>query len=166
LEVAEKPRISDWMFAELAELLTGQEVGLMLKAGTVEEYLPQGTKLTKPQLDGVQFADVDLKTLRVTNKAVNERIRAVLDAATAERAKIEEKSEDQIDKILQPDELPPGVIQLVKVYVAEKRKISVGDKMAGRHGNKGIIARIVPEEDMRFLQEGSPVDIVLNPLGV
>jgi len=166
LEAEEKARISDAMFAELAELLTGQEVGLMLKAGTVEEYLPQGTKLTKPQLDGVQFADVDLKTLRVTNKAVNERIRAVLDAATAERAKIEEKSEDQIDKILQPDELPPGVIQLVKVYVAEKRKISVGDKMAGRHGNKGIIARIVPEEDMPFLPDGTPVDIVLNPLGV
>jgi DNA-directed RNA polymerase subunit beta len=166
LEAEEKARISDAMFAELAELLTGQEVGLMLKAGTVEEYLPQGTKLTKQQLDGVQFADVDLKTLRVTNKTVNERIRAVLDAATAERAKIEEKSEDQIDKILQPDELPPGVIQLVKVYVAEKRKISVGDKMAGRHGNKGIIARIVPEEDMPFLPNGTPVDIVLNPLGV
>jgi DNA-directed RNA polymerase subunit beta len=97
---------------------------------------------------------------------VNERLRAVLDAAQAERAKIEEKSEDQIDKILQPDELPPGVIQLVKVYIAEKRKISVGDKMAGRHGNKGIIARIVPEEDMPFLPDGTPVDIVLNPLGV
>src|SRR6059058_5359939 len=166
LEAKEKARISEAMFVEMAELLTGQDVGLMLKAGTVEEYLPQGTKLTKQQLDGVQFADVDLKTLRVTNKTVNERIRAVLDAATAERAKIEEKSEDQIDKILQPDELPPGVIQLVKVYVAEKRKISVGDKMAGRHGNKGIIARIVPEEDMPFLPDGTPVDIVLNPLGV
>ena len=83
-----------------------------------------------------------------------------------ERAKVEEKAEDQIDKILQPDELPPGVIQLVKVYLAEKRKISVGDKMAGRHGNKGIVARIVPEEDMPFLPDGTPVDIVLNPLGV
>src|SRR2546430_3161589 len=166
LEAEEKARISEAMFAELAELLTGQEVGLMLKAGTVEEYLPQGTKLTKPQLDGVQFADVDLKTLRVTNKAVNERIRAVLDAATAERAKIEEKSEDPIDKILQPDELPPGVIQLVKVYVAEKRKISVGDKMAGRHGNKGIIARIVVAASMPLIPHRTPVDIVLNPLGV
>src|SRR5438270_12695111 len=84
LEAEEKSRISDAMFAELAELLAGQEVGLMLKAGTVEEYLPQGTKLTKPQLDGVQCADGELTTLRVTNKAVNERIRAVLDAATAE----------------------------------------------------------------------------------
>src|SRR5881296_1356994 len=166
LEVDEKARISEAMFAELRELLAGQEVGLMLKAGTVEEYLPQGTKLSRQQLAEINFADVDLKTLRVTNKPVNERIRAVLDAAAAERAKIEEKSEDQIDKILQPDELPPGVIQLVKVYVAEKRKISVGDKMAGRHGNKGIIARIVPEEDMPFLPHGAPVDIVLNPLGV
>src|SRR6184192_516126 len=166
LEAEEKARISDAMFAELRELLAGQEVGLMLKAGTVEEYLPQGTKLSRQQLAEINFADVDLKTLRVTNKPVNERIRAVLDAAAAERAKIEEKSEDQIDKILQPDELPPGVIQLVKVYLAEKRKISVGDKMAGRHGNKGIVARIVPEEDMPFLPDGRPVDIVLNPLGV
>jgi DNA-directed RNA polymerase subunit beta len=166
LEADEKARISEAMFVELRELLQGQEVGLMLKAGTVEEYLPQGTKLARPQLEAINFADVDLKTLRVANKQVNERIRAVLDAAAAERAKIEEKSEDQIDKILQPDELPPGVIQLVKVYVAEKRKISVGDKMAGRHGNKGIIARIVPEEDMPFLPDGTPVDIVLNPLGV
>src|SRR5881296_1110177 len=166
LETEEKARISEAMFAELRDLLANQEVGLMLKAGTVEEYLPAGTKLAKPQLDGINFADVDLKTLRVANKQVNERFRAVLDAAQAERAKIEEKSEDQIDKILQPDELPPGVIQLVKVYVAEKRKISVGDKMAGRHGNKGIIARIVPEEDMPFLPDGTPVDIVLNPLGV
>jgi DNA-directed RNA polymerase subunit beta len=166
LEAEEKARISEAMVAELRAMLTGQEVGLMLKAGTVEEYLPAGTKLTAAQLEEVNFTDVDVKTLRVANKSVNERLRAVLDAAQAERAKIEEKSEDQIDKILQPDELPPGVIQLVKVYVAEKRKISVGDKMAGRHGNKGIIARIVPEEDMPFLPDGTPVDIVLNPLGV
>jgi len=166
LEGEEKARITDAMLSELKEMLEGQEVGLMLKAGTVEEYLPAGTKLTAAELDQVPFADIDLKTLRVAAKTVNERIRAVLDAAQTERAKIEEKSEDQIDKILQPDELPPGVIQLVKVYIAEKRKISVGDKMAGRHGNKGIIARIVPEEDMPFLPEGTPVDIVLNPLGV
>src|SRR5213076_3314782 len=166
LEAEEKARISEAMFAEMAELLANQEVGLMLKAGTVEEHLPAGTKLSRQQLSEINFADVDLKTLRVANKSVNEKVRAVLDAASAERAKIEEKSEDQIDKILQPDELPPGVIQLVKVYVAEKRKISVGDKMAGRHGNKGIIARIVPEEDMPFLPNGAPVDIVLNPLGV
>src|SRR5207248_2550864 len=69
-------------------------------------------------------------------------------------------------KIRRGDELPPGVIKLVKVYVAMKRKLSVGDKMAGRHGNKGVIARILPEEDMPHLPDGTPVEIVLNPLGV
>jgi DNA-directed RNA polymerase subunit beta len=93
-------------------------------------------------------------------------VREIIDVANEEKARIEERAEERIDRILQPDELPPGVIQLVKVYLAEKRKISVGDKMAGRHGNKGIVARIVPEEDMPFLPNGRPVDIVLNPLGV
>jgi DNA-directed RNA polymerase subunit beta len=166
IENDEKARISAVMLEELTNLLNGQEVALMLKAGTVEEYLPAGTKLNATTLEGLELADVDLKTLRVVNKAANERIRAAIDMAARERAKVEEKAEDQIDKILQPDELPPGVIQLVKVYIAEKRKISVGDKMAGRHGNKGIVARIVPEEDMPFLPDGTPVDIVLNPLGV
>src|SRR6185503_12264506 len=109
---------------------------------------------------------IDLKTLRVENKRTNERVRQVIEAANEEKARLEERAEERIDRILQPDELPPGVIQLVKVYLAEKRKISVGDKMAGRHGNKGIVARIVPEEDMPFLPNGRPVDIVLNPLGV
>jgi DNA-directed RNA polymerase subunit beta len=166
LENEEKARISAALFDELVDLLEGQEVAVMLKSGTVEEFLREGTKLNKSALEGVNFADVDLKTLRLKNKSANEQLRAAIDAANTERAKIEEKAEDQIDKILQPDELPPGVIQLVKVYLAEKRKISVGDKMAGRHGNKGIIARIVPEEDMPFLPDGTPVDIVLNPLGV
>ena len=166
LENEEKARITTALFEELRELLAGQDVAVMLKEGTVEQFLTEGTKLTKAMLADVNFADVDLKTLRVTTKAANERVRAAIDAANRERAKIEEKSEDSIDKILQPDELPPGVIQLVKVYLAEKRKIAVGDKMAGRHGNKGIIARIVPEEDMPFLPDGTPVDIVLNPLGV
>ena len=79
---------------------------------------------------------------------------------------IRERTEEGIDKIFQPDELSPGVVQLVKVYLAEKRKISVGDKMAGRHGNKGVISRVSPLEDMPHLEDGTPVDIVLNPLGV
>src|SRR5438045_5096152 len=122
LETEEKARISEAMFTEMGELLANQEVGLMLKAGTVEEHLPAGTKLSREKLSEINFADVDLKTLRVANKSVNEKVRAVLDAASAERAKIEEKSEDQIDKILQPDELPAGVIQLVKVYGADNRQ--------------------------------------------
>ncbi|HBL30124.1 MAG TPA: DNA-directed RNA polymerase subunit beta, partial [Acidobacteria bacterium] len=74
--------------------------------------------------------------------------------------------EEKRKKLTQGDELPPGVIKLVKVYVAMKRKLQVGDKMAGRHGNKGVISRILREEDMPYLPDGSPVEIVLNPLGV
>ena len=73
---------------------------------------------------------------------------------------------DKIAKLTKGDELPPGVIKMVKVYVAIKRKLSVGDKMAGRHGNKGVVSRVLPEEDMPYLEDGTPVDIVLNPLGV
>jgi DNA-directed RNA polymerase subunit beta len=166
LEGEEKVRVNEARDAELVELLDGQKVALALKSGTVEESIPQGTKLDREFLHNFKIATLDLKTFRVESKAVNERVRTIIDAANDEKAKIEEKAEERIDRILQPDELPPGVIQLVKVYLAEKRKISVGDKMAGRHGNKGIVARIVPEEDMPFLPEGRPVDIVLNPLGV
>jgi DNA-directed RNA polymerase subunit beta len=166
LEGDEKLRVNEVRDSELVELLEGQTVALALKSGTVEEAIPAGTKLTPGVLKEIKFASLDLKTFRVENKRVNEEARVIIDSSNNEKAKIEEKAEERIDRILQPDELPPGVIQLVKVYLAEKRKISVGDKMAGRHGNKGIVARIVPEEDMPFLPDGRPVDIVLNPLGV
>src|SRR5687767_3798705 len=166
LEGEEKIRVNEVRDAELVELLEGQSVSLALKSGTVEEAIPAGTKLTSQMLRDLKIASLDLKTFRVEDKKVNERVRAIIDLANDEKAKLEEKAEERIDRVLQPDELPPGVIQLVKVYMAEKRKVSVGDKMAGRHGNKGIVARIVPEEDMPFLPDGRPVDIVLNPLGV
>src|SRR5207245_7819328 len=79
---------------------------------------------------------------------------------------IEALYKDKIAKLTKGDEVPPGVIKRVKVYVAIKRKLSVGDKMAGRHGNKGVVSRILPEEDMPYLEDGTPVDLVLNPLGV
>jgi DNA-directed RNA polymerase subunit beta len=166
LEGEEKIRVNEVRDAELLEILDGQTVALALKSGTVEEAIPAGQKLDRAFLTSFKLATLDLKTFRVENKAANERLRRVIDAASEEKARLEERAEERIDRILQPDELPPGVIQLVKVYLAEKRKISVGDKMAGRHGNKGIVARIVPEEDMPFLPDGRPVDIVLNPLGV
>src|SRR5690606_26339401 len=78
----------------------------------------------------------------------------------------EEHFRDKIDRLSRGDELPPGVIKMVKVYIAIKHKLQVGDKMAGRHGNKGVVSRILPEEDMPYLADGTPVDIVLNPLGV
>jgi len=166
LEGEEKQRVNEVRDSELIDILDGQTVALALKSGTVEEAIPAGTKLTSQMLREMKLSQVDLKTFRVENKRVNERARTIIDSSNEEKSKIEERAEERIDRILQPDELPPGVIQLVKVYLAEKRKISVGDKMAGRHGNKGIVARIVPEEDMPFLPDGRPVDIVLNPLGV
>ena len=166
LEGEEKVRVNEVRDDELREILEGETVALALRAGTVEEAIPTGTKLTKEVMADVRFAQVDLKTFRVENRKANDRIRTIIDLANQEKATLEERAEQRIDRILQPDELPPGVIQLVKVYLAEKRKVSVGDKMAGRHGNKGIVARVVPEEDMPFLPDGRPVDIVLNPLGV
>jgi DNA-directed RNA polymerase subunit beta len=95
-----------------------------------------------------------------------DELRAMEDR-TAQRVDVIQRDfEERKEKIRRGDELPPGVIKLVKVYVAMKRKLSVGDKMAGRHGNKGVIARILPEEDMPYLPDGTPVEIVLNPLGV
>ena len=159
-------RISDARDDELRVVLLRQTVSLMLKKGTVEPAMKEGTKLAKENIDEIEFRKVDLQTLKVQNKDASERIRRVVEEAQRRIQRVKERTEEQIDKVFQPDELPPGVVQLVKVYVAEKRKISVGDKMAGRHGNKGIIARIAPEEEMPFLPDGSPVEIVLNPLGV
>merc|ERR1712065_25250 len=81
-------------------------------------------------------------------------------------AEIEARFNDRVEKIQRGDDLPPGVMKVVKVFLAVKRKLQPGDKMAGRHGNKGVISRINPLEDMPFLEDGTPVDIVLNPLGV
>ena len=151
---------------ELREILHLNTVTLALKKGTVDPFLDGGTKLTQDLVADLDFSQLDLSTLKVKSTETNARIRRVVDESQHRIERVKRKTEDQIDKVFQPDELPPGVVQLAKVYIAEKRKISVGDKMAGRHGNKGIIARIAPEEDMPFLPDGTPVEIVLNPLGV
>ena len=166
MEREEIQRIAEARDEEMGDLLHGQTVALMLKRGTVEPVLEEGTKITRESLAEIKLSKVDLATLKVANKEGNEKVRRVVDEAQRRIERVKEKTEESIDKVFQPDELPPGVVQLVKVYIAEKRKISVGDKMAGRHGNKGIIARIAPEEDMPFLPDGTPVEIVLNPLGV
>ncbi|MGI9189054.1 MAG: DNA-directed RNA polymerase subunit beta [Longimicrobiaceae bacterium] len=165
-ERAEILRISEARNEEVRELIRGRQASLFLKRGTVEPFLSDGTELTDEVADGLDFAEVDLTTLKVKDNSTNEQLRRVIDEAKRRIERVRQRTEDQIDKVFQPDELPPGVVQLVKVHLAEKRKISVGDKMAGRHGNKGIIARIVPEEDMPFLPDGTPVDVCLNPLGV
>jgi DNA-directed RNA polymerase subunit beta len=102
----------------------------------------------------------------VEEKRKNSTINKIFTNYFDKLAAIEEEFRHEKNKIQLGDELPPGVVQLAKVYVAKKRKLSVGDKMAGRHGNKGVVSRVVPAADMPFLPDGTPVDIVLNPLGV
>jgi DNA-directed RNA polymerase subunit beta len=159
-------RIAEVRDDELKALLHLQTISLCLKRGVIEPILEEGRKVTKAVLTDLKLSEVELDSLKVRNKSINERIRSVVDESRRRIDKVHSDTEEQIDKVFQPDELPPGVVQLVKVYIAEKRKIAVGDKMAGRHGNKGIIARIVPEEEMPFLPDGTRVEIVLNPLGV
>ena len=166
IERAEIGRVREARDEELREILAGQTAALFLKRGTIEPLFSEGKKLAAGDLLELNFGTVDLSTLKVKNGKANDRIRLAIEEAKVRVERIRERTEEGIDKVFQPDELSPGVVQLVKVYLAEKRKIAVGDKMAGRHGNKGIIARVVPEEDMPFMPDGTPVDIVLNPLGV
>jgi DNA-directed RNA polymerase subunit beta len=104
--------------------------------------------------------------IRVENESVENELGRIIESTTSQVSLIKHAFEDKIEKLKGGDELPPGVIKMVKVFVAIKRKLQVGDKMAGRHGNKGVISRILPEEDMPYLDDGTPVDVVLNPLGV
>ncbi|MFZ4987349.1 MAG: DNA-directed RNA polymerase subunit beta, partial [Blastocatellia bacterium] len=104
--------------------------------------------------------------LKDRDPRLNEAIDEIEEMTSRQIAVLEKITEEKAAKLKKGDELPPGVIRTVKVYVAMKRKLSVGDKMAGRHGNKGVISRIVPEEDMPYLPSGQPVEIILNPLGV
>src|SRR5690348_15216051 len=97
---------------------------------------------------------------------VNEQIDEIEEMTSRQIDVLRKIVNEKIAKLQKGDELPPGVIKLVKVYIAMKRKLSVGDKMAGRHGNKGVIARVLPDEDMPYMEDGTPVEIVLNPLGV
>ncbi|UCF20203.1 MAG: DNA-directed RNA polymerase subunit beta [Gemmatimonadota bacterium] len=159
-------RVTEVRDEELRELLRDQAVQLFLKRGTIEPFFKEGKKLTADLVDELDFSKLDLTALKIKNPAANEKVQRVIEESRQRIERIREKTEESIDKVLQPDELSPGVVQLVKVYIAERRKIAVGDKVAGRHGNKGVIARIVPEEDMPYLPDGTSIDIVLNPLGV
>ena len=129
------------------------------------EVIAKGKEITTAQLKTIDFENINSNKWTAdknTNTMVRELINNYCIAFKEESA----KSKRALDKVKIGDELPNGVMQLAKVYIAKKRKITVGDKMAGRHGNKGIVAKIVREEDMPFLSDGTPMDIVLNPLGV
>jgi DNA-directed RNA polymerase subunit beta len=150
----------------LREILQRQTAVSFVNKKTHRAIVSQGTRITKEVLDTIDFELVDLKRLHVANPDKNDMIKDILHRAECFIEEIRRKTANSIEKVKEHDELPPGVVQLVKVYIAQKRKVSVGDKMAGRHGNKGVVAKIVPEEDMPYMPDGTPVEVVLNPLGV
>ena len=131
-----------------------------------EEVFPKGKKFTQKMLNSADdFAHL-VSTKWVTDKATNEIVSQIIHNYKIKENDLQGSLRREKFTISVGDELPSGILKLAKVYIAKKRKLKVGDKMAGRHGNKGIVAKIVREEDMPFLEDGKPVDIVLNPLGV
>ena len=128
--------------------------------------IKKSTKLTSKRLAGFDLERFAQNVAWVEDTRTWNKIVKVWTSFREEWARIETQLERQVFKLKVGDELQPGILRMAKVYVAQKRKLQVGDKMAGRHGNKGIVATIVPEEDMPFMEDGTPVDIVLNPLGV
>jgi DNA-directed RNA polymerase subunit beta len=134
--------------------------------------LDKSKRLTKkndkiPREDLENFSWNDLKRVKVKeDEGLPQMIRKIEELAEEQISIYDSMLEDRIGRLRRGDDLPPGVIKMVKVYVAVKRKLSVGDKMAGRHGNKGVVSKVMPEEDMPYLPDGTPVEIVLNPLGV
>ncbi|MCQ2176023.1 MAG: DNA-directed RNA polymerase subunit beta [Bacteroidales bacterium] len=129
------------------------------------EIIPKDKKITAEQLKDIDYANINSNKW-TTEKEANVLIRELINNYCIAYKQAEAECKREMDKIKVGDELTNGVMQLAKVYIAKKRKITVGDKMAGRHGNKGIVAKIVRQEDMPFLEDGTPVDLVLNPLGV
>jgi len=127
--------------------------------------LESGDELTEERVDAIP--QMYWNVIEVDHSSgVPEKIERIVEDLREEIQTIRVLFQEKINKLKKGDELPPGVIKMVKVYVAIKRKLQVGDKMAGRHGNKGVISRIMAEEDMPFLDDGTPVEVVLNPLGV
>jgi DNA-directed RNA polymerase subunit beta len=158
--------VSESYFAKMRKLLLGKTTAVRLVDDKGKVLCAKGQKIENATLDEIpprHWAELQVEEGGGKTEEKVEQLAAQLAANIAE---IEALYRDKISKLTKGDELPPGVIKMVKVYVAIKRKLSVGDKMAGRHGNKGVVSRVLPEEDMPFLADGSPVGIVLNPLGV
>jgi DNA-directed RNA polymerase subunit beta len=151
---------------KMAEVLADTQTREIANFHTGEVIVPEGKKWRKQLLTKLDFSSISFKDGLCEDEDKSRLAEQILFKANDLIAKLEDKLDKEIDKIVRGDELKPGVLQLVKVYVAKKRKLSVGDKMAGRHGNKGVISKIVPAEDMPYLPDGTPVEIILNPLGV
>jgi DNA-directed RNA polymerase subunit beta len=159
--------LTDERLKRLEGLLGGKEVQADLHdERTNKRLLTKGAMLDRDTIERISTRN--LKRIKYNDKdpRVNEQIDEIEEMTSRQIDVLKKIVNEKKEKLTKGDELPPGVIKLVKVYIAMKRKLSVGDKMAGRHGNKGVIARILPEEDMPYLENGTPVEIVLNPLGV
>jgi DNA-directed RNA polymerase subunit beta len=159
-----KDELHEQLTEALSNILLGEKIPLdVVNAETGEIIIPANRKITKTllrKLAGV-YDHVDIDPSPIRNK-----IREIIGHFEHKFAELELEHDRSLDRVESGDDIDPGIIKQVKVFIASKRKLSVGDKMAGRHGNKGVVARIVPEEDMPFLADGTPVEIVLNPLGV
>ncbi len=158
-DLADQMRIVETdVFARLERLLTGK------LAAKGPKKLVKGTKITKQYLDSLERYDWFDVSLSAEDSQID--VEQLKETLARMRDEFDRAYEEKKKKLTQGDELPPGVIKMVKVYLAVKRRVQPGDKMAGRHGNKGVISKIVPIEDMPHLADGTPVDVVLNPLGV
>jgi DNA-directed RNA polymerase subunit beta len=155
--------IQDVVRTQLEQLLVGQECISSLKKGK-KVLIQKDDKIDSNMLAEIPVAQIEGIVLK--NPQLTEKVHNILERYRNQCEICRDTFERQVGRFEKGDDLPPGVIKLVKVYVAMKRKLSVGDKMAGRHGNKGVVSRILPQEDLPYFEDGTPVDMILNPLGV
>jgi DNA-directed RNA polymerase subunit beta len=159
--------LTDERLKRLSDLLGGKILQADLHdEKTNKRLLTKGAELTREILEKISTRNLKRLKLNEKDPLLIEKIEEIEEMTSRQIDVLRKITEERKEKLKKGDELPPGVIKLVKVYIAMKRKLSIGDKMAGRHGNKGVIARIVPQEDMPYMPDGTPVEIVLNPLGV
>ncbi len=159
--------LTDERLKRLSDLLGGKILQADLHdEKTNKRLLTKGVELTREIIEKISTRNLKRLKLNEKDPLLIEKIEEVEEMTSRQIDVLRKITEERKEKLKKGDELPPGVIKLVKVYIAMKRKLSIGDKMAGRHGNKGVIARIVPQEDMPYMPDGTPVEIVLNPLGV
>jgi len=148
---------------ELGKMLVGKVIAAALKRNK-RIVLSKGETITADMLE--QLTVLQIEGIVLDDPDVSEQVHEIVDLYRKQQKQCRETFENQVSRFEKGDDLPPGVIKLVKVYVAMKRKLSVGDKMAGRHGNKGVVSRILPQEDLPYFEDGTTVDMVLNPMGV
>ena len=163
----EMDRIKNSSRVHLFRILGGKTTGKILSYETNEKLVPENQTITEQTFAYIDITDISLKsTFTQDSQELQDKAIKLVDAARNALEDLTHNMEKEIDKVTKGDELKPGVLQTVKVYIATKRRLSIGDKMAGRHGNKGVVSKIVPVEDMPFTEDGRPLQILLNPLGV